>query len=176
MQFLLWPIVTPILLLRSLIIIFLLHIVQVTQAATLSIRVPVCSLNDVEKESELYKVSFDNLKKTQTLYISVVPIFSEWEFENNRGQFSYLRTKKGKENDKRNEKPKKTKKKNNNNKKRKIKQQQQQQQKKTQKKQQKTTKTKQNIWCGSSLESRRRGDSYEYPQHYVLWRHAENYP
>ena len=85
--------------------------VQVTQAATLSIRVPVCSLNDVEKKSELYKVSFDNLKKTQTLYISVVPIFSEWEFENNRGQFSYLPTKKGKENDKRNEKPKKKEKK-----------------------------------------------------------------
>ena len=33
-----------------------------------------------------------------------------------------------------------------------------------------------NICCGYSLESPRRGDSNEYPQHMFLWRTIENYP
>ena len=33
-----------------------------------------------------------------------------------------------------------------------------------------------NLCCGYSLESPRRGDSNEYPQHMFLWRTDENYP
>ena len=32
-----------------------------------------------------------------------------------------------------------------------------------------------NICCGYSLESPRRGDSNEYPQHMLLWRNKQNY-